>query len=87
MKRSTLASLLFMLIAYGLYFRLIDSLLESNRLLAFVIFLLVWMLLRTFHQALEGRSEFWDKLIDPQTSVWLTVGLFIVVPLLIFSLG
>ncbi|KOF09606.1 hypothetical protein AC739_14380 [Planococcus glaciei] len=87
MKRSTFISLLVMLLAFGVYFRFIDSLLESNRLLAFGVFLLIWMAVRVIGRALEGRFEFLDKQMDPQTSVWLTVGLFIVVPVLMFSLG
>ncbi|SDI45714.1 hypothetical protein SAMN04487975_11772 [Planococcus glaciei] len=87
MKRSTFFSLLVMLLAFGVYFRLIESLLESNRLLAFAVFLLIWMAVRAIGRALERRFEFLDKQMDPQTSVWLTVGLFIVVPVLMFSLG
>ncbi|ETP67947.1 hypothetical protein HF394_15800 [Planococcus glaciei] len=87
MKRSTFISLLVMLLAFGVYFRFIDSLLESNRLLAFAVFLLIWMAVRAIGRALEGRFEFLDKQMNPQTSVWLTVGLFIVVPVLMFSLG
>lgn len=87
MKRSTLLSLLFMLLVFGVYFRFIDPFLDSNRWLAFAVFLLMWMRLRTLGRALEGRFEFLDKHMDPQTSVWLTIALFIVVPVLIFSLG
>ncbi|WKA52649.1 hypothetical protein QWY22_08870 [Planococcus liqunii] len=64
-----------------------DPLLDSNRWLAFAVFLLIWMAVRVAGRALEGRFEFLDKQMDPQTSVWLTVGVFIVVPVLVFSLG
>ncbi|MCP2034855.1 putative membrane protein [Planomicrobium sp. HSC-17F08] len=87
MKRSTFVSLLVMLLAFGVYFRFLDPLLDSNRWLAFAVFLLIWMAVRVADRALEGRFEFLDKQMDPQTSVWLTIALFIVVPVLVFSLG
>lgn len=87
MKRSTFLSFITVLIAFGIYFRAIDPLLASNRWLAFAIFAFIWLLLRLFNKAVEGRFAFLDKRIEPQTSVWLVAGCLILLPWLIFSLG
>ncbi|MDN7245672.1 hypothetical protein [Planococcus shenhongbingii] len=87
MRRSTLLGFLMVLIAFGVYFRVIDPMLESNRWLAFLLFMLISVAGSSLNKAIEGRFEFLDKRLDPQMSVWLAAGLLIFLPLLIVSLG
>lgn len=86
MRVSTLLSFLFFLISLGIYFLVIDPMLESNRWVAFVIFSLIFLSYSSLDKMLQGRFEFLDKRIDTQISVWIVFGLLIFAPLLIGAL-
>lgn len=76
MRRSTLISLIALLVLLSIYFLAIDPLLADNRWAAFFVYMLMFLGLRLLTKKLNGFANL-DKRFDAQTSVWLVVGVLL----------
>jgi hypothetical protein len=70
------------IIAFGVYFHVIESLIQDNIILRYSVFGLIFFSLIYLSKKIEGRFKFLDKRIDKQLSVLIVFGL-IFLPLFI----
>lgn len=70
------------LVAFGVFFYFVDSIISVNLGVKLLLFLLFVSALSYLTRGLEGRFAFLNKRIDPQVSVWIVFAI-IAIPLFI----
>lgn len=75
MKRSSLVSLVTLLISLSIYFLIFDPMFRDNRWAAFIAYMVIFISWMFLNKKLQGRFEILEKRIDPQTSVWTVIAI------------
>lgn len=76
MKIGTVISSGLVMITFVIFFFVIDPLLTSNRIAAFLIYMILFLGIVSVTQKLEDRFEFFQKKMDGQLAVILIIVIF-----------
>lgn len=77
MKVGTIISLILTMITFAIFFFVIDPLFSSNRVAAYLIYMVLFFGLMFIMQKLEDRFEFFQKKMDGQLGALLIIAIFV----------
>lgn len=75
MKIGTIINLIIVMITFAIFFFVIDPLFSSNRVAAYMIYMVLFLGLMFVTQKLEERFEFFRKKVDGQMGAWFVAAL------------
>lgn len=77
MKIGTIINLILVMITFAIFFFVIDPLVSTNRVAAYLIYMILFIGVTFTTQKLEDRFEFFQKKMDGQLGVLLIIAIFV----------